>query len=81
MASREAGNIPRIAGLPCGTAVIAACLDLDVSSFAGRHAAGAQIDQWLEVELELIRSQGLAQVEFEGAPFLRCFLHLKAEKR
>jgi len=35
--------------------------------FAGRHAAGAQIDQWLEVELEQIRSQGFAQVEFERA--------------
>ena len=73
MASREAGNIPRIAGLPCGTAAIAACLDLDVSS--------ASMLRRLELELELIRSQGLAQVEFEGAPFLRCFLHLKAKKR
>src|SRR5262249_15141700 len=32
MASREAGNIPRIAGLVCGTAAVAPCLDLDVSS-------------------------------------------------
>src|SRR5262245_4834874 len=32
--------------------------------FAGRHAAVAQIDQGLEVDLELFRSQRLAQVEF-----------------
>ena len=47
---------------------------------AGRHAAGAQIDQRLEVQLELVGAERLAQVELERAPLLHRFLHLGGEE-
>ena len=47
---------------------------------AGRHAAGAQIDQRLEIERELVQGQRVAQVEFERAALLHRRLHVSGEE-
>ncbi len=47
---------------------------------AGCHAAARQVDQWLEMQLELLRRQRLAQVELQCAPRLRRPLHLAREE-
>ena len=47
---------------------------------AGRHAAGAQVDQRLVIQLELLRQERVAQVEFERAALLHRLLHVHGEE-